>query len=268
MQGHGLRTLSYEEVEGIHQLLVEDFERSKDPIDPPGMRDGGTLIKSAVDRQEVGFAGELKYPDPITNAATLCYGICCNHGFHNGNKRAALVCLLCHLDKNGLTFNAHVKQRHLYTLMLKIASHRFAPRRSAHDTSDIEVQEIARWLKGKVRKLSKGEKVVTFRELRKILRGHDIYLENPKNNYIDVVKYEWKRKRLIGPKERVANRVAHIPYPREGAEVGKKVLKAVREACELTEEKGYDTEMFYGGETDVSKFISQYKKTLRRLARV
>jgi len=265
---NGLHTLSYEEVEGIHQLLVDDFERSKDPIDPPGVRNKGDLLRSAVDRQEVGFEGIMKYPDPISNAATLCYGICCNHGFHNGNKRTALVCLLCHLDKNGLTFDSRVRQEHLYTFMLKIASHRFAPKRVSRDTSDIEVQEIARWLRGKVRKLSKGEKVITFRELKKILRAHDFYIENPKNNYVHVVKYEWKRKRLLGRKENVRIRVAHIPYPRDGAEVGKGVLKSVRESCGLTEDKGYDSQIVYGGETDVSKFIARYKKTLRRLARV
>lgn len=267
MQHNGLETLSFEEVKGIHELLVEDFQNSKDPIDPPGMRENGALVESAVNRQHVGFGGDLKYPDPITNAASLCYGVCCNHGFHNGNKRAALVSLLCHLDKNNLTLRENIDQDDLYRLMIKIAAHRFAPRRSVHDTSDVEVFEIAKWLSGKTRRLKKGEKVVTFRELRKILREHDIHLENPKNNYIDVVKYEWKKKHLFAKKERTGRRVAHIPYPREGMEVGKRVLKNVREQCGLTEKDGYDSDMFYGAETSICKFIVKYKKTLKRLAK-
>ncbi|MBU1189346.1 MAG: Fic family protein [Gammaproteobacteria bacterium] len=263
-----VQTLSYEEVLGIHDLLVEDFARSKDPIDPPGIREGGALLESAVSRQHTGYGNELKYPDQLANAASLCYGVCCNHAFHNGNKRTALVVLLCHLDKNNWTFGSNIRQGDLYTLMLKIASHKFAPKRTSSDTSDLEIDEIAKWLRGKARRMKKGEKVVTFRELRKILRNHDIHLENPKNNYIDVVKYIWERKRIFGSKERVSRRVARIPYPREGMEVGKKVLRGVREACGLTEKDGYDTEMFYGGETDVSKFIAKYKKTLKRLARV
>lgn len=267
MYNNGLHTLEFEEVKGIHQLLVEDFEDSKDPIEPPGIRENGALLESAVNRQNVGFGNILKYSTPLENAASLCYGVCCNHGFHNGNKRAALVSLLCHLDKNGITLKENVDQKELFSLMLKIASHKFAPKRSIHDTSDIEVAEIAAWLKRKTRKLKKGERVVTFRELGKILRNHDIYLKKPKNNYIDVVKYEWKRKHLFGKKERIGKRVAHIPYPREGMEVGKRVLKTVRESCKLTVKDGYDSEMFYGEETSVCKFIVKYKQTLKRLAK-
>lgn len=265
---NALHTLSFDEVVSIHETLVDDFSKTKDPIEPPGMRENGALLESAVNRQYVGYGNKLKYPNPIDNAATLCYGVCCNHGFHNGNKRAALVSLLCHLDKNNLTLREDVDQNHLYSLMLKIASHKFAPKRSTSDTSDIEVQEIARWINRRTRKLKKGEKVVTFRELEKILREHDIFLENPKGNFRDVIKYEWKKKNLFSKKERVGRRVAHIPYPREGMEVGKKVLKTIREACNLTEDDGYDSEMFYSAETSICKFIVKYKKTLNRLAKI
>ena len=268
MEVNGFNILSFDEVLDIHNVLVEDFSNSRDPIDPPGIRDDGCLLESAISRQYVGYGNEYKYPTPVINAASLCYGICCNHAFHNGNKRTALVSLLCHLDKNNLTIKEDVRQDELYRLMLKIASHKFAPKRTRHDTSDVEVEEIGRWLNRRTRKIKKGERVVTFRELRKILNQHDIHLENPKGNYIDVVKYEYKRKSLFGKKERVGRRVAHIPYPREGMEVGKKVLKSVREACLLTEEYGYDSELFYGSETSIDKFIVKYKKTLKRLARV
>ncbi|MEK8017110.1 MAG: Fic family protein [Candidatus Parabeggiatoa sp.] len=259
--------MSFEEVLGIHELLTEDFLNTQDPIEPPGVRENGVLVESAVNRQHVGFGKTLKYPSPIDNAASLCYGICCNHGFHNGNKRAALVSLLCHLDKNNLTFKEDIGHDNLYRLMLTIASHKFAPKKAKSDTSDVEVKEIARWLNRKTRKLKKGEKVVTFRELEKILREHDIYLENPKGNFRDVIKYELKRKHIFAKKERIGRRLGHIPYPREGMVVGKKVLKSVREMCNLTEKDGYDSEMFYSAETNVCKFIFKYKKTLNRLAK-
>jgi len=124
MEVDGVQTLSYREVLEIHNVLVEDFEKSKDPIEPPGLRDNGELLESAVNRQFVGMENEFKYPKPIINAATLCYGVCCNHSFYNGNKRTALVSLLCHLDKNNLTLKEDVTQKDLYRLMLRIASHK------------------------------------------------------------------------------------------------------------------------------------------------
>ena len=45
------------------------------------------LLESAIARQDAGFAGQLKYPTAVVNAATLGYGLCLNHPFHNGNKR-------------------------------------------------------------------------------------------------------------------------------------------------------------------------------------
>src|SRR5262249_35931127 len=149
----------------------------------------------------------------------------------------------------------NVTQDELYSFMLKIASHRFAPRKHQSDSSDIEVREITRWLHGNTRHVRKEERVITFRKLRQILREFDIELENPKGNYIDVVKYEMKRKHIFAKKERVGTRVAHIPYPREGQEVGRKVLRSIREQCGLTEKDGVDSEMFYSAETNVDKFI-------------
>lgn len=268
MELNGFKTLTVDDVLNIHNELVKDFLNSKDPIEPPGIRGEGELLDSAIARQHVGYGKDYKYPDPIINAASLCYGVCCNHCFHNGNKRTALVALLCHLDKNNITFKNEIHQDELYSLMLKIASHRFAPKRHKHDTSDIEVKEISTWLNRRTRKLKKGEKTITFRELKKILKDYDIHFENPKGFYVDIVKYEYKRPTLFSKKQRIGNRVAHIPLPKEGMDVGKKVLRSVRKSCGLSEEDGYDTEMFYGSETSIDKFIVRYKKTLKRLAKI
>ncbi|WP_297919208.1 Fic family protein [Metallibacterium sp.] len=260
--------LTFDDVLNIHNVLVEDFAKTPDPVDPPGLRDDGALLHSAVSRQHVGLGSELKYPDPLSNAATLCYGVCCNHAFHNGNKRTALVALLCHLDQSGLMLKEAVTQDELYSFILKIAAHKFAPKKHQSDSSDIEVREITRWLHRNTRQIRKEERVITFRELRQILREYDVELENPKGNYIDVVKYEMKRRRIFAKKERIGTRVAHIPYPREGQEVGRKVLRSIREQCSLTEKDGVDSEMFYKAEIPVDKFITRYKRTLRRLAKV
>jgi death-on-curing protein len=268
MGGVTTEMLSYEDALNIHEVLVKDFASTPDPIQPPGIRGNGDLLQSAIARQHVGLGCQLKHPDPLSNAATLCYGVCCNHAFHNGNKRTALVALLCHLDRNGLTLQENVAQDELYGFMLKIAAHRFAPKKSRHDSSDIEIEEIKRWLHRNTRKIKKGERVVTFRELRKLLRQFDIELENPQGNYIDVVLYKMKRKGFFGPKERIGTRIAHIGYPGDGVEVGRNSLKIIREQAGLTEKDGYDSEMFYSAETSVDKFIMRYKGTLRRLAKI
>jgi death-on-curing family protein len=259
MKGIATVMLTYEDVLNIHDALVKDFSGTDDPIQPPGIRGTGDLLQSAVARQHVGIGEHLKYPDPLGNAATLCYGVCCNHAFHNGNKRTALVTLLCHLDKNGLTLKEGITQDELYSFMLKIAAHKFAPKKLRHDSSDMEIIEIKRWLQRNTRQIKKGERVVTYRELRRILRQYDIELENPRHNYIDVMLYQTKRKGFFGPKERVGIRIAHI---------GRQALKIIREQAGLTEKDGYDSEMFYSAETSVDKFVMRYKGTLRRLAKV
>ena len=85
-----IEMISMDDVIYIHERLVVDAQESDDPISPPGVKDHG-LLESAISRQHAGYDGQLKYDDPIANAATLCYGICCNHALHNGNKRTALV---------------------------------------------------------------------------------------------------------------------------------------------------------------------------------
>ena len=98
-----LSTLSASEVLAIHDVLAADFAAADDPISPAGVK-SMNLLESAVSRQFTGYEGRLKYDTPILNAASLTYGICSNHPFHNGNKRTSLVAMLCHLDRNDLTF--------------------------------------------------------------------------------------------------------------------------------------------------------------------
>lgn len=85
-----IHTLTVDDVTKIHELLVAEFSSSNNPIFPPGIKNED-MLASAVSRQAVGFDSFSKYSTPIQSAATLTFGLCCNHPFHNGNKRAALV---------------------------------------------------------------------------------------------------------------------------------------------------------------------------------
>jgi prophage maintenance system killer protein len=90
-----LRTISTEEIIQIHESLVQDFACSDNPLEPPGIR-SLPLLQSAVSRQFTSIGGICKYPEALGNAATLAYGLCNDHPFHNGNKRTALVSMLVH----------------------------------------------------------------------------------------------------------------------------------------------------------------------------
>src|SRR5437667_1950835 len=94
-----IETLTKEDVLRIHEYLVRDFAQSDDPIAPSGVR-SEALLESAIGRQHVALGDEMKYATIHENAATLLYGLCLDHPFHNGNKRTALVAMLVHLDRN------------------------------------------------------------------------------------------------------------------------------------------------------------------------
>lgn len=225
------------------------------------------LLESAISRQFTGYEERLKYDTSVSSASSLAYGICSNHPFHNGNKRTALVCLLCHLDKNDLTFQENVSQDELYALMLKIASHGFAPKRTKEDLSDVEVDEVSRWIRKRIRRIDHRERIITFRELKGILKAHGFELENPKGNHIDVVRYV-AGNTIFGIQQRpTRQRVLHLPNPGDGIVVSKGVLKRVRDSCGLTEDKGCDSHMFYAKTRPADYFVAEYRWTLKRLAR-
>ncbi|MEI5996286.1 type II toxin-antitoxin system death-on-curing family toxin [Paraburkholderia bengalensis] len=264
-----IRFIDYSDVISIHEQLAADMANTEDAISPVGVKSDG-LLHSAVGRQHAGFSGSLKYSSIESNAATLAYGICCNHPFHNGNKRTALVSMLCHLDKNDRTFDTKVTQDDLYNLMRDIAAHRFATDRGGvKDKSDEEIEKISTWLRKRVRRVERNERLLTFRELRTILQRYGFLLENLDGNKIDVIAVEqvtdgfWFFKTIKESKRRVIR----IGWPRDGAVVARQLLKDIREACQLTEENGIDSRMFYASERPVDYFIHSYRGVLRRLAK-
>jgi len=255
-----------DEVRRIYSILVDEFGRSNDPIAPAGVADVN-LLESAVDRQHVGYPSHLKYESPLTNAATLAYGLCNNHAFYNGNKRTALVALLVHLDRNKLGI-WHLGKDDLFELMLHIAQHSVYEwvfpdnsRYSGMARSDREVLAIAAFLEPHVFAVKRGERDVTYRELRRLLRPYNYYLENPHANFIDVVGRQ---------EEGSEKHIDTIAYPGNNRKVGVNVVKRVRERCHLREEDGVDSEVFYDldEEAVIDSFINKYRTTLRRLAKV
>ena len=263
-----IQKLNTNEVMAIYYVVVSDFADSGDPVSPIGVK-SQHLLESTVSRQFTSYEGIEKYSTPVSNAATLAYGICCNHPFHNGNKRTALVSMLCHLDKNDMTFKEEIAQKELYDFMIDIAGHELVSRNGSGDYSDEEIQKIAKWLRKWTRRVAHDERIITCRELRAILRKHGFDLENHDSNHIEVVRYKRPALSYIGLAKSTPRRerVMRIPYPRDGAQVGRNTLRDLRDKCELTDRFGVDSEAFYAKVRPADFFVNKYRKTLRSLAR-
>jgi death on curing protein len=267
-----LQTLLAEDILLIHEILVQDFATSGDPIEPPGVK-SIPLLESAVGRQHTAIGMTLKYPSAIGNAATLMYGICCDHPFHNGNKRTALVAMLAHLDKNNLVLDT--KQSALYNLVLDIAAHRISESTSHRGsrkkrrriTHDEEVQYIMNFLEKGSRPLKRGERLIKYRELRRILGKFNIILDETKKNQIKVVRHERVITGLFRKKEIVREvNLGSISYPGDDRDVGITLVKQVRKMCGLSEKDGVDSRVFYDQQAVIDSFVNNYRTILRRLA--
>jgi len=267
------RTVSDDEVLFIHNTLVADFQDSADPISPSGVR-SIALLQSAVGRQHTGLGATMKYPNPVDNAATLLYGLCNDHPFHNGNKRTALVATLVHLDKNKLT-TFGTSQNELYDLMLLVASRTISKRRRRRRSRgpqtpdpDDEVKAIATWLNLRVAAVTRGERQITYRELKRILDNFGFKLENPNSSMIEVVRYvSVKRGFFVTRYEIERQRLGKIGWPGDNRDIGVGDIKKLRRMCKLCEEDGVDSDSFYFQEAMVDAFVNRYRTVLRRLAR-
>jgi death on curing protein len=278
-------TLTFEEILSIHYALAAHFRNEGDPIEPPGPR-SEHLLHSAVSRQLVASEGTMKYPEPRGNAATLLYGICMNHPFHNGNKRTAFVSALIHLERNGY-IPTNVSHDEFYNMLLALSDHRLTnpsvtPKggRKISQTSppkgrpepDEEVWIVSEWLRRRTRREDKREHPLTFRQMRKILGRYGYSLEHPGDNFIDITKQEKiKKSRFLGlgrPTE-ITNTVyiTQIAYPGEGALVQVNTIKKVRKACELLPENGIDSRSFYDADATLDSLLNEYRLLLRRLAK-
>ncbi len=256
--------LTVDEVRRIHEALEEEFRNSPDPVEPPGVRDGG-LLDSAVHRATTSLGGESKYPSAEMTTAALLHSLIHNHPFFNGNKRTALVAMLVSLDRNGLLLTCD--ERTLFRYVLRIAQHRVAPS-ACGQLADREVLAIAQWISDNSRPLTRGERHLKWRELRQVLAKFDCTFEGPlPGNKMKVRRVVTGRGLLGRPKTREL--LAHAWYGGEGREVSPEHVHFIRQNLELNDEAGYDSAYFYGRDPrEPDEFIGEYRNILRRLARL
>jgi death-on-curing protein len=97
---------------------------------PAGLRDEG-MLESALGRPQNKWAyGET---DLAVLAAAYAYGLARNHPFVDGNKRAAFMCMMVFLRKNGIEFSPDGSQATI--AMVNLAS------------GEIGEEGLARWIR-------------------------------------------------------------------------------------------------------------------------
>ncbi len=119
--------------------------------------------------------------------------------------------------------------------------------------------------------MKRGDRPLTFRQLRKILRRYNYELRDPHGNFINIYSLAREtRYSFFGLsftttiKER---RIKTLSYPGENGELSRKTLRDIREECKLTEADGVDSAAFYDEEAIVDFYINQYRSLLTRLAK-
>ena len=246
--------LNYDDVLTVHFILVDMFYGRQSGIGGIGPKSLDLMI-SAVSRQDVSFGGIDKWSRPEELAATLMYGIILNHPFFDANKRTAFLSTILLLNKYGLTITINEKQFEDFTVSVADRSFKRWERyqRTFAGAEDGDVKYIAHFLKHSTRQTDKKDYLVTYRELNSLLRRFGYYLENPRDNTIEVVREDGQR-------------ICKIGYPGMSRQVGKSVIKKVRTETGLDFLSGCDSGAFFKGEEPINNLLAKYYEPLERLA--
>lgn len=249
--------LTKDDVLEIYEALVSDFAQSSDPIQPVGVKDH-SLLESAIWHQHTSFERYTKYPTAETSAAAVMYALSHNHPFYNGNKRTAIVAVLVLLDRHNICLMCD--QSDLFKVSVQLANHTLVPSKNLYP--DAEIYTLAKWIHKKSKVMKKGERPITLKKLRYILRryGCEIQSDGTVTRYI-------KTGFFADSKILEAKRAISYTQP-EGEEVDKGVVKSLREDLKLTADDGIDQGSFYEGTGLVpADFIDRYRTLLRRLSK-
>lgn len=225
------------------------------------------ILHSALHRQFSGYDGIDKWNTNYELIATLFFGLIKGHPFFDANKRTAFLTLLFHLQK--VKLGPTMKQRELENLAVCVAENGLSKYpRYAKFKMEPEINFLADYLRKNTRRIDKQYYAVTYHDLRSILRERGFDLTNPKKNYIDIVRYEDRRRFLgiAGKTIRKSQRIGQIGFPGWTTKVGKGAIKTVRQVTKLTPENGFDSQTFFKNADPMPVLISEYRSPLSRLA--
>jgi death on curing protein len=108
-----MRYLTLAEVLHIHEGVIAQAGGLS------GVRDLSAL-ESALSQPKASAGGTDAYPSLVEKAAALCYSLCSNHPFMDGNKRVSHAAMEVFLILNGREIRASVEEQE--QLMLGVAS--------------------------------------------------------------------------------------------------------------------------------------------------
>ena len=104
-----------------------------------GVRDLSAL-ESALSQPKASAGGADAYPSLVEKAAALCYSLCSNHPFIDGNKRVAHAAMEIFLLLNGRELDASVDDQE--RLMLGVAS------------GSVSREQLVAWLEARSHRVS------------------------------------------------------------------------------------------------------------------
>lgn len=260
----GIRYLRVEEVRSIHFLLVRDFAKARDPINPPGVKDE-TMLGSAVHRPQTSHGSVIKYPTIEMAAAALLHALINDHPFHNGNKRTALVAMGVFLYENSVQLTA--SQDDLFKFVLQV-SQRSLVSRDAPQRADREVLLIAQWIRENSRLLERGERVMPWLKFKRALSRYDVQWSHPrKGNRINLSRECVETERVGFRSKKVNLKLScQVAYRDDGTDVARNTIDYARRELHIDEAHGIDSATFYDLRDEPDDFIVKYQQTLRRLA--
>lgn len=242
--------LSIDELIEIHEILVDWFEASEDPISPAGIKDRN-LLESAAARPSQMIDGKDAYRSSFEKAAALFHSLVNNHAFHNGNKRIALVAAQALLAQESQWLD-HSSDEAMFEFTRKAAAHELTANRLD------ELPFIAQWLEANSRKAVKGEHPLKYGELKQILQQFGYTIDSPDGQHLSICKDGEHVTRII--KQGIKGfRPYHTDYVSE-----------LRKRLKLTPEHGIDSARFYGHKgagNNAALFIELRIEVMRRLAK-
>lgn len=102
-------------------------------------------VLSAIARPYAEYGGHKLFRGMSEKAAALVDAIAgSNHGFTDGNKRTAFICVNILLDNSGYRFADDVSDTQVEELMIRVATH------------DIGFGELVRWFRDRIERASKS----------------------------------------------------------------------------------------------------------------
>lgn len=218
--------ISIEEALSVHDFLANHYDSSDDPISPRGVKNI-ELLESAVNRPFATLGRQDAFPSAIDKASALFHSVICNHCFHNGNKRTALLLTMCFLDLNGYWIDK-CGDEELFEFTRKVAAHEISVKRQD------ELKAVKNFLKKQSRKTINGDKPLSYIELSRLL-SHAGFGLSDSGDYADVVNQKTGK---------VITKI--LKKGRSGMEhYDPQYIKKLRKKLGLTSTNGWDGARFY-----------------------